>query len=95
MIRIPEQILRVFRQAYTGCPDAVLARFGGGFDDSDGTVYRLGDLAEERLLKVLHFNLEETRTALLDLTARLKFIDYLSRHGVPVIEPLPPIKGDL
>ncbi len=95
MIPVPEEILKVFRQAYAGSPSAVLARFGGGFDDSDGTVYRLGDLADERLLKVLHYGQGETRGALLHLTARLQFIDYLSRHGVPVIEPLTSLKNNL
>ncbi len=73
----------------------MLARFGGGFDDSDGTVYRLGDRADERLLKVLHYRQGDAREALLHLTARLKFINFLNQHGIPVIEPLPSIKGDL
>jgi len=95
MIPVPEKVLKIFRQAFTGSASAVLARFGGGFDDSDGTVYRLGDREDERLLKVLHYGQRDAREALLHLTARLKFINFLNQHRIPVIEPLPSIKGDL
>jgi len=95
VIPVPQDVLETFRQAYAGSASAVLARFGGGFDDSDGTVYRLGDREDEHLLKIMHLGQGEARKALLHLAARLDFIDYLSRHGVPVIEPLPSLSGNL
>ena len=95
MIPVPQAVLAYFRRSYTGAEGVALARFGGGMADSDGIVYRLGDRADERLLKILHYGGADARSALLHLGARLKFIDYLSRHGVPVIEPLPSLTGDL
>lgn len=95
MISVPGKILDSFRQAYTGSSSTVVARIGGGFEDSDGTVYRMGDLVDEILLKVMYYGQGEAQDALMRLKARLKFIDYLSRNGVPVIEPLPSLKGEL
>ena len=95
MIPVPENILEIFRQAFIRSPNTVFARLGGGLKDSDGTVYRMGEREDNRLLKVLHYGGSEAQDVLLHLTARIKFIDYLSQHGVPVIELLPSLTGDL
>ena len=95
MIPVPENILEIFHQAYAGSPNTMFARFGGGFEDSDGTVYRMGERGDDRLLKVLHYGGSEAQNILLHLTTRIKFIDYLRQHGVPVIELLPSLTGDL
>ncbi|MFN2302812.1 MAG: phosphotransferase enzyme family protein [Anaerolineales bacterium] len=91
---VPGTILDAFQSAYTS-DTSVMIPYAGGQESSDGTVYRFqGDKADQ-LLKIMHLSSEDTSRAHLHFDARMNFLAFLSREGVPVIQPLPSLKGNL
>lgn len=91
---VPISILETFQRAYT-TETSVMIPYAGGQESSDGVVYRFQGQKAEQLLKIMHLGSEHTRKARLHFTARLNFLAFLSREGVPVIQPLPSLRGNL
>ena len=91
---VPTPILEAFQRAYT-IDTSLMIPYAGGQESSEGIVYRFQGQKAGQLLKIMHLGTGNTRKALLHFTSRLKFLSFLSQEGVPVIQPLPSLKGDL
>ena len=90
----PTSILNTFRDSYSRS-QTILIPFRGGEESSDGILYRFQDENQDRLLKVMCLGKESPREALRHFEARLKFIAFLHKKGVSVIEVLPSLKNNL
>ena len=86
MIPVPAPVQESLARLFATTADA-LTHFGGGREDSDGVIYAYPQGDDRWLLKVLAIPLEEQRRSLFCLEERLRFVEYLGRHGAPVIRP--------
>ena len=90
----PSAVLDKFRAAYSAS-QAALIPFKGGYESSDGILYRFKEDNPDRLVKVMFLGKAQSREALLRFESRLKFVDFLQRKGVRVIEPLLSLNDEL
>jgi amicoumacin kinase len=94
MKKVPQEILDQFIRVYTD-KSLNLIPFGGGEESSDGIVYRFSGKLSNQLIKIMFFKEQEYEQAIKVLSARLTFMDFLYRSGVPVVRLVPSSKGNI
>jgi Ser/Thr protein kinase RdoA (MazF antagonist) len=93
MIQVPKTIVAALCAQYHISPQA-LSYLGGGEESSDGIVYEYDQDGLERVLKIMAFPHQDTKS-LQRIQSRLAFTRFMSEHGVDLVYPLPREDGTL